>query len=396
MGYVSQQAWIQNATLRNNILFGKPYDSDKYDSIIEACALQPDLSSLPAGDSTEIGEKGVNLSGGQKQRVSLARAVFFDADVYLLDDLLSAVDCHVGKHVFDKVLGPNGILKNKTRVLVTHGIQYLPQVDHIVVLKGGQITESGTYKQLLKQNGAFSEFLREHVNDCLEELAEQDTIQDIEDVVGEIETVARRCRLNSGGCSRRESGRASPTRRVTITEMETKESMELADVKNVLESGEGSKLIQTERMETDGVKWSVYIDYFRYGGWIALILTLVLYGASQGFSIGSSLYLSKWTGKLDDDEDAQGKGEFIGVYGGLIVGQAVMVLFGSFCLAVGTFKSASTLHFGMMQRILRAPLTFFDVTPSGRILNRVGKDVDICGGLFNLLFSRQGQKQANL
>jgi len=168
---VAQQAWIQNATLRENILFGQPFDPSKYDKIVDSCALRPDLEILPAGDKTEIGEKvsncsiflftanellytntslqGINLSGGQKQRVSLARASYYNADVYLLDDPLSAVDSHVGKHIFDKVIGPKGVLKRKTRVLVTHGIAYLPQVDNIIVMKDGEISEMGTYRQLL-------------------------------------------------------------------------------------------------------------------------------------------------------------------------------------------------------------------------------------------------------
>lgn len=119
---------------------------DFYDQIIEACALLPDLKFLPAGDQTEIGEKGINLSGGQKQRVSMARAIYRQADIYLLDDPLSAVDSHVGKHIFEKVIGPNGLLAEKTRILVTHGITYLPQVSTIHVLKNGKITETGTFE----------------------------------------------------------------------------------------------------------------------------------------------------------------------------------------------------------------------------------------------------------
>jgi ABC-type multidrug transport system fused ATPase/permease subunit len=113
LSYVPQQAWIQNATLKENILFGKKLNLNRYHDIIETCALATDLNILPAGDRTEIGEKGINLSGGQKQRISLARAVYNDSDVYLLDDPLSAVDAHVGKHIFDNVVGPNGILKDK-------------------------------------------------------------------------------------------------------------------------------------------------------------------------------------------------------------------------------------------------------------------------------------------
>lgn len=165
IAYVSQQAWIQNATLQDNVLFGKALNKSVYNRVIEACALTPDFKMLPAGDQTEIGEKGINLSGGQKQRVALARAVYNDSENYFLDDPLSAVDSHVGKHIFEKVIGPNGLLKKKTRVLVTHGITYLPEVDNIIVLKDGEITESGTYKQLLEKKGAFAEFLVQHLQE---------------------------------------------------------------------------------------------------------------------------------------------------------------------------------------------------------------------------------------
>ena len=118
VAYVPQQAWIQNATLKNNILFGNQLDDNYYDKVITACALRTDLNILPAGDSTEIGEKGINLSGGQKQRISLARAVYYKADIAVLDDPLSAVDAHVGKHIFDSVIGPKGILRKKVHFLI--------------------------------------------------------------------------------------------------------------------------------------------------------------------------------------------------------------------------------------------------------------------------------------
>ena len=169
IAYVAQQAWIQNASLRDNILFGKSFDKALYDKVVEACALTPDFAMLPAGDQTEIGEKGINLSGGQKQRVSLARAVYANSDIYFLDDPLSAVDSHVGKHIFEQVIGPEGLLKHKTRVLVTHGITYLPQTDKIVVLKDGEVSECGTYQQLLDKKGAFSEFLLQHINEVEED-----------------------------------------------------------------------------------------------------------------------------------------------------------------------------------------------------------------------------------
>lgn len=161
VAYVPQQAWICNATVKDNILFGKPFDQDLYDQIVTASGLRPDLEMLPAGDLTEIGERGINISGGQKQRVSLARAAYQDADVYLLDDPLSAVDAHVDQHLWQHLIGPQGLLKDKTRVLVTHGIHHLENVDQIVVLKDGAISEVGGYQQLMDSRGAFYQLIKE-------------------------------------------------------------------------------------------------------------------------------------------------------------------------------------------------------------------------------------------
>lgn len=146
IAYVPQQAWIQNATLKDNILFGRPFSKKLYDKVLHACALVADLAILPGGDQTEIGEKGINLSGGQKQRISLARSVYSGAEIYIFDDPLSAVDAHVGKHIFDNLMSETGILKGKTRFLVTHALSYLPRVDEIHVMLDGRITESGSYK----------------------------------------------------------------------------------------------------------------------------------------------------------------------------------------------------------------------------------------------------------
>lgn len=368
IAYVAQLSWIQNASLRNNILFGKPYNQSKYDDIVKLCALQPDFEILPAGDITEIGEKGINLSGGQKQRVSIARAVYNNADVYLFDDPLSAVDSHVGKHIFENVIGPNGILKKKTRVLVTQGIQYLPHVDEIVVLKNGEISERGTFKELLRNMGAFADFLRQHLETDdydIDELDDESIIKDHEGVVGDFEKIKARRRASQETGSQRKSSYSQKT----ISELESRSSIIQA-----------SKLIDQERSETKSIKLEVYLDYFRCGGWINFIGTLITYAIYQGLSVGSNIFLSSWTSKLDNGEDVN-KNDFFVIYGVLGIGQVVIGLLGSFIIAAGTLKSAGTLHFRMLRRITRAPLSFFDVTPSGRIVNRFAKDVDTCGKL---------------
>ncbi|GBG65334.1 hypothetical protein CBR_g50697 [Chara braunii] len=158
LAYCSQQAWIMNATVRDNILFGKEFDEITYDAVLSACALEQDLEALPNGDLTEIGERGINLSGGQKQRVSLARAVYADADIYVLDDPLSAVDAHVGAHLFHHCI--NGSLANKTRVFVTNQLQFVPEADSILIMKEGRTVQQGTYKELMKLGTDFSQLMK--------------------------------------------------------------------------------------------------------------------------------------------------------------------------------------------------------------------------------------------
>lgn len=161
---MAQQAWIQNATVRENILFLSKYDEAKYKAVLEACALQPDLNILPAGDQTEVAE--ITLSGGQKQRVAIARACYTQAGLYLLDDPLSALDAHVSRHIFDQVIGPRGMLRHATRILVTHRISVLSKCDYIYVMKDGKIVESGTFNELIandKQEGNFSELLSNYL-----------------------------------------------------------------------------------------------------------------------------------------------------------------------------------------------------------------------------------------
>uniref|UniRef100_A0A8C6DPK2 Uncharacterized protein n=1 Tax=Moschus moschiferus TaxID=68415 RepID=A0A8C6DPK2_MOSMO len=160
VAYVSQQAWIQNCILQENILFGSVMQKQLYERVLEACALLPDLEQLPNGDQTEIGEKGVNISGGQKHRVCLARAVYSGADIYLLDDPLSAVDVHVAKQLFEKVIGSSGMLRNKTRILVTHNLTLLPQMDLIVVMESGRVAQMGTYQELLSKTKNLTNLLQ--------------------------------------------------------------------------------------------------------------------------------------------------------------------------------------------------------------------------------------------
>ena len=140
---VQQIPWIQNKSIRDNILFGEEYEKDKYDEVIKICQLKRDLEILPAGDLTEIGEKGINLSGGQKARVSLARAVYADKQLILMDDPISALDANVKKKIFKLVFMRK--LADKTRVLVTHAVDFLHLADTIILLQKGRVVLQGSY-----------------------------------------------------------------------------------------------------------------------------------------------------------------------------------------------------------------------------------------------------------
>lgn len=267
IAYVPQQAWIQNATLQNNILFGKPFDKKRYDKVIEACALKPDFAMLPGGDQTEIGEKGINLSGGQKQRVSLARAVYQDADIYLLDDPLSAVDSHVGKHIFEQVIGPTGLLNKCTRVLVTHGVTYLPKVDNIYVLSHGEISESGSYQELMEKKGEFADFLIQHLQDASEDVEDLEILKqqlnngDVDEELRAkleraISTVSRQRTESEGSGTPKNRSRTHSTSSLEKNGELRKRKSATPDKKpddDEAKQDKGEKLIEAEKAETGSV-----------------------------------------------------------------------------------------------------------------------------------------------
>ena len=158
--YVAQQPWVMNASVKENILFGHRFDAGFYEQTIKACALLEDFAQLPDGDETEVGERGISLSGGQKARLTLARAVYARADIYLLDDCLSAVDQHVGRHLIDNVFGSKGLLSGKTRVLATNSIPVLMEADYIFMIREGKIIERGTYGQVMAMKGEISNLIK--------------------------------------------------------------------------------------------------------------------------------------------------------------------------------------------------------------------------------------------
>uniref|UniRef100_G3T738 Multidrug resistance-associated protein 1 n=1 Tax=Loxodonta africana TaxID=9785 RepID=G3T738_LOXAF len=384
VAYVPQQAWIQNDSLKENILFGRPLQERYYKAVIEACALLPDLEILPTGDRTEIGEKGVNLSGGQKQRVSLARAVYCNSDIYLFDDPLSAVDAHVGKHIFENVVGPKGMLKNKTRILVTHGISYLPQVDVIIVMSGGKISEMGSYQELLARDGAFAEFLRTYAS------AEQE--QDAEDegrgslwvplpgLTGS-SGLAKEARLMENGMLVTDTAGKQLQRQLSSSSSYSgdarKHHNSTAELQKAGTPKEATwKLMEADKAQTGQVKLSVYWDYMKAIGLFISFLSIFLFLSNHIAALASNYWLSLWT----DDPIVNGTQQHtkvrLSVYGALGISQGISVFGYSMAVSIGGILASRRLHLDLLHNVLRSPMSFFERTPSGNLVNRFSKELD--------------------
>nr|XP_037285358.1 multidrug resistance-associated protein 1-like isoform X2 [Rhipicephalus microplus] len=328
LAYVPQQSWIQNATVKGNVVFMNRLDEDRYREVIESCALLPDLEILPGGENTEIGEKGINLSGGQKLRLSLARAVYHDADVYLLDDPFSAVDVHVAAHLFEHVVGPTGILKSKTRILVTHSVTYLPQVDWIVLLNHGVVQEQGTYADLVGREGSkFAEFIQHHV-------------------------------------------KAHPSAN-SLTAANGSRNRPVDEQKTGVEADKCT-LVEEETLCTGYVGSHVYGMYFKRVGWRFLIPALITCILAFGSEYGSAVWLSKWS----QDGDVSQRHFYITGYALFLASYVVFNFVFWSIFVVGTLRAAIWFHQQLLNGIMRSPLSFFDTTPMGRIINRFSRDVE--------------------
>ncbi|CAG0921145.1 unnamed protein product, partial [Notodromas monacha] len=415
-GYVAQEAWIRNMSLKENILCGNKFKRTKYQQVVFAAALQPDIDILIAGDETEIGEKGVNLSGGQKQRVSLARATYAEKDVYLFDDPLSAVDAHVGKHIFEYIIGPKGLLASKTRVLVTHGVSHLPSTDFIIVMANGKISEMGTYEELMDKRGAFADYILQYLStvDEIDEIEDPEAIGELKEIQKVLEkklgkeVVQRRIsetrsqmstsfsgdfksfqKDSSYEAKPRKLGRKSDTKtkRVTFTDSMSSSFSEMSQQKKPSRKKKplpaaGGTLIEDEFAESGRVKGEVFVRYFRAMGWTLVLCTIVAYIASQSCSVLANVFLSEWSNSNENLNSTSGAYErstnmyYLAMYGGIGAGQGVFIIIGAILMALGSLRASKKMHDEMLSNILQSPMSFFDTTPIGRINNRFGKDLD--------------------
>ncbi|KAK2566746.1 Multidrug resistance-associated protein 1 [Acropora cervicornis] len=419
--FVPQEAWIQNATLRQNVLFCQSLDLERYHHVLTACALDPDIKNLPAGDLTEIGEKGVNLSGGQKQRVSLARAVYFNADIYFLDDPLSAVDSHVGKHIFDKVIGPEGLLREKTRIFVTHAVQYLPHVDQIIVLQDGVVAEYRYHatkshdeahltrlrmenkaakhlssKTLQRPNkhdsvsslgslnsylsiceGLDAECLREGEDVFSDDIAEGNDrlLLQASSTVRQRQSLISGFSLNSllslveadGHVNSRLTSGDNPTNSLDFFE----ESVDSED--KVLNVNESRERIESWDKRKEGRTSGRTTTEESMGILCALIILLSGFGAESS-AIASRIWLAKWSST--NVSTSKQRDTFLGFYALMGVGQVVLVTAMNLTLAYSALKAGRHLHQGILINVMHLPMQFFESSPLGRIMNRFSKDVN--------------------
>ncbi|XP_011217042.2 multidrug resistance-associated protein 7 isoform X1 [Ailuropoda melanoleuca] len=367
-GLATQEPWIQFATIRDNILFGKTFDAQLYKEVLEACALGDDLRILPAGDQTEVGEKGVALSGGQRARIALARAVYQEKELYLLDDPLAAVDADVANHLLHRCL--LGVLSRTTRLLCTHRTEYLEKADVVLLMEAGRLVRAGPPSEILPLVQAVPKAWAEDGQE-----ADSATVRS----VGNLE--------------------------------KTKEGLEA-------EENACGRLLQEESKKEGAVALYVYRAYWRAMGrglGLAILLSLLLMQATRNTA---DWWLSHWISQLKTDKNSSQEAPaptspgstgllsaplllfspgslytsafplpkaasngssdirfYLTVYATIAGINSLCTLLRAVLFAAGTLRAAATLHRRLLRRVLMAPVTFFDSTPTGRILNRFSSDV---------------------
>lgn len=346
LAYFSQTPFILNATIRENILFGHINDESineaLYQRALDCCALRHDLELLPHGDATEIGEKGITLSGGQKARVALARAVYHQADITLIDDALAAVDAHVAVQLFeqaivDELLKPGDSKMKRSVVLVTNAIQYLnhKQVDKIVVVHDGRIVEQGSYAELSSRAGSvFSRFLS--------------VVSDTGVSAGELDKAA---------------GHADSACAFKAPENVGEPQMSV-DASN-------KRLMTEESRQMGHVSRDVYFAWFRAsGGYWVPFLVLIMFTISEGMNVLSNWWLTYWSAH---GSTAGSQVRFLLIYTGINVSSALIGFVRLIIMIVIGLTASRKLFDSMLAVILQAPMSFFDTTPVGRLINRFSK-----------------------
>ncbi|KAI5007080.1 hypothetical protein ZWY2020_047028 [Hordeum vulgare] len=345
--YVPQSAWIQTGTIQDNVLFGKAMDRSLYEEVLQGCALDRDLELWSNGDMTVVGERGVNLSGGQKQRIQLARALYSDSDVYFLDDPFSAVDAHTSAHLFKECL--LRLMSSKTVMYVTHQLEFLRDSDLVLVMNDGRIVQSGKYDDLIADKDG--------------ELSEQMAAHD------------------------QSLSQVNPAKAHGLAEIKQQKKQILTT--EIESDGHAIGRECEEERESGRVKWDVYRKFVTsaYGGGLIPVVLLC-----QIFFQGLQICSNYWIAWAAEREDQVSKKKMIGIFVLLSAGSSVFILGRAVFLSTIAIKTAQQLFLGMIRNIFRAPMSFFDSTPSSRILNRASTDqatvdTDIPYRLAGLIFA---------
>ncbi|KAI3867586.1 hypothetical protein MKX03_010105 [Papaver bracteatum] len=341
--YVAQTSWIQNGTIQENILFGLPMDITRYREVLRVCCLEKDMEMMEFGDQTEIGERGINLSGGQKQRIQLARAVYQDCDIYLLDDVFSAVDAHTGSDIFKECV--RGALKSKTILLVTHQVDFLHNADLIMVMRDGMIVQSGKYDQLLSSGLDFGALVAAHETSM--ELVEK---------------------------SNANSGDKEVDLEPSISPREANGNNENGSVDDKSKSQKkSSKLVEDEQRETGRVSLGIYKVFCTEAyGWSGILAVLFFSLLWQSSLMASDYWLAYETG--EKNVSSFNPNLFIKVYALIAIVSCVLVFLRAFLTAFVFLKTSQVFFLQILNSILHAPMSFFDTTPSGRVLSRASSD----------------------
>ena len=413
IAYVAQQPWIMNASVKENIVFGHRWDPHFYNQTVNACALADDFRQLPDGDQTEVGERGISLSGGQKARVALARAVYARADVYLLDDVLSAVDQHVGRHIINNVLGPSGLLSGKARILATNAINILRDADYIYLLRDQTILEKGTYQQLMAMRGEVSNVVKSASKEEAEE-SEGEESPTIDGMGSDDSTTAvasgfqdeldpeeaEEDRQQVGGLAPIRPGPTGPStaRKTSYNSLRRASTASFhGPMGQATDEEAGLKSKQNkENSEQGKVKWSVYTSYAKESNLIAVAVYGVALLAAQTAQIGGSFWLKRWSEINERSGRNPEVGKYIGVYFAFGIGGAALVVIQTLLLWIFcSIEASRKLHDRMAFAIFRSPMSFFETTPIGRILNRFSSDIykvdETIARTFNMLFVNTGR-----
>ncbi|KAI8065795.1 P-loop containing nucleoside triphosphate hydrolase protein [Gongronella butleri] len=337
VAYVAQTAWLQNVSIRDNILFGLPYVEKRYKDTLHACSLEPDLAILSHGDATVIGEKGITLSGGQKARVALARAVYSRANIVLMDDILSAVDAHTARHIYDHCL-TGALMHGRTQILVTHHVRLcVDTAQFLVHLHDGQPDLVGAPDQL-----------REHPS-WTSILEEEETTADIEDK------------------------KTMPKNKDTT----------IIDKKEPMEPVSPHVLVEEENREVGSVKWHYYKVYLKHVGgiffWVVFLGSLIVV---RGLDVMEGTWLKVWTRANERASRDNGTDSDLHVY--YYLGMYLLIMFANVVLGTSRFvlilaaglRASRQIYKELLHRVLHAPLRFYDTTPHGRIINRFSSDVE--------------------